>query len=1123
MKKIFFLILGLCMSIPASASWYQDHVEDGADIIMVDLLYPYWPESTYFACWNLNMYPKGGYFYAGVAANVGDNTNLETYRPSTVWSFWPDKAYENRQVRNTYMNPVVYARQYVGEGASGSAGGRDVPWIKTKQWYTMFIRTWGANEQNKEAYVGSWMKDQTNNEWHHLATFRIPYAATGFRGNGGFLEDFGHAGRKHRELWHGKGFYRLNGEWKKLDTVSVDVHKDDGMKYQAWTVNFKDDNTVLTMSYTENRKFPYNLEQGRKHDFHLKQPAAPVPDPILAKAESRTADGQLIVDWTLETQSSPQLGYKIDVYDNPEFRGKPLASVQEQLPQVRTKSIPLTAGGKGYARLTITDIFDQTKTIDLPQPGTGKTIQSVSANKQVTDGLEYKYVESPDGWDSLQAIDFSQPLRSGVSRGFDTALRGNRDGRFAFTYEGFLNVPETGAYTFVLKSCDGSRLELGGQNVIDNDGIHSASEKRTSVFLQRGLVPIKLTYFKKNNDPEFAIAWLGWEYDNKPLEEIPLKNLVREKRSDIPDAKLEISGNAQEKILKTSISSGKVNKIEYFNGNKLVSSTDKPPFLASMTLFDGNNDLWTRVYYNGSHTVDTPHVNLKSSSVLDPSWSVKTFGETGLPHAVNGKNGIFQFVGEGEYLVNRSVKGDFVLTGRIISSSDKSLDTGNDCWVGIMAKKDNGGNDYDKEIAIFRTVGDGVRCSADFSDYGTSRKSSFRLDDKHTWLRITRRGNEFSCFSSADGKTWEMAMQRIIPMPETILAGITFRTIPGKGKGVFTATMGDITLKQGQMQEPKMVLPSASGSIIGYSILKPDLAVLRTRRGIELLQKNGDTYTRHSIRLPQGTSFVRSIALAGDNLIMAAASSQGGGLFRSTDMGKTWQKVCSEFKVNPSIPSAIAGEIISVHPKNAQEIMAGSDRAGVFFSSDGGVTWENRGLKGEAISNVAYHPDIPERVGLLTADPGTNRGKAFMSRNNGKKWDSLIEVPGTGFLKLLYDTRSDALLYLFSTNGLYTTFNMAHTINRVLQVLPSNQPTLAADRRRDDVTLLLAVPLDGNGVYWSNQNAMRWKKQADQQNWGRAFELKIDKDNFSHITLYAEKGIHESTDEGKTWKRVFPQ
>ena len=119
----FLLSLWLLLTLPVSASWYGDEVKAGSDIIMVDLLYPYWPESTYFSCWNLDMFPKGGYFYAGVAANANDNTNLETYRPSTVWSFWPAPVYEGRQVRNVYVNPHVYAQQYVVKELPERPGG----------------------------------------------------------------------------------------------------------------------------------------------------------------------------------------------------------------------------------------------------------------------------------------------------------------------------------------------------------------------------------------------------------------------------------------------------------------------------------------------------------------------------------------------------------------------------------------------------------------------------------------------------------------------------------------------------------------------------------------------------------------------------------------------------------------------------------------------------------------------------------------------------------------------------------------------------------------------------------------------------------------------------------------
>ena len=49
--------------------------------------------------------------------------------------------------------------------------------------------------------------------------------------------------------------------------------------------------------------------------------------------------------------------------------------------------------------------------------------------------------------------------------------------RFGLIYEGFIELPETGVYSFYLRSDDGSTLEIGDQLVINNDGDHGAIEK----------------------------------------------------------------------------------------------------------------------------------------------------------------------------------------------------------------------------------------------------------------------------------------------------------------------------------------------------------------------------------------------------------------------------------------------------------------------------------------------------------------------------------------------------------------------------------------------------------------------------------------------------------------------
>lgn len=1122
MARFFLLLWCACVgTFSASASWYGDKVKAGADIIMIDLCYPYWPESTYFACWNLNMYPKGGYFYAGVAANAGEKTP-DTYRPSTVWSFWPDKAYEGRQVRNVYVNPHVYPQQYVGEGASGKAGGRNVPWIVPKQWYTMCMKAWGADEAAQESFAGWWMKDHAKNEWHHIATFRIPYAATGFSGNGGFLEDFGHGGRKARELWRGKGFYRVNGQWEKCDHVSIKVPQDGGMKYSGWTAKMLENDSVLSMSYHENKTMPRNLNAG-EHTFVLKQPAEPAFDPIAVEGVASCSGSHVIVDWALGEHSSPQFGYKIEVFDNAHCSGTPVATVEETVPQARTKGISVPKKLAACSvRLTIRDIFDQKKTVKLTASKPVLAVRSSQVKRPLQRGLEYKYYEKNGGWSSLSEIDWAHPLRSGGARGFDTALRGSREGNFAFIYEGMLLVPQTGAYTIGLQTCDGSKLELGGKTIIDNDGLHSSSEKRASVVLEKGVVPIRLSYFKKQPEHEFTVARVTWQYGKNPMQDIPLENLVRYKSGDVPNAKLTVEDAGAGKQLKAAITFGKIDKVEYYNGTKLVASADSAPYTTKLMLFTGKNHLWARVFYKGNKTVDTPPVDVEMESSLESGWEELTRGEKGLQHSINGKNGAFRFTGEGEYFVNMPVKGNFSLTARIVNMSDKSMDVGGDCWVGLMVRKHKNDNpNYGEEVGVYHTVGNGLRCSADHLDLGTSRKSSFKLDSEHKWLRIVRHGMKLICQTSADGKVWETGMEKIMKMPDEVYAGLTFRTIPGKGKGIFSAAVANVDIQPAKPAETKFAMPEPAGKILGYSMLSPNLAAIRLRTGVDLVTLDEGRAVRKPLALPQGVKVVRSLAKAGDRLILAAPSRQGGALYVSSDMGKKWEKVIEHFKLGTTPSSLVGGELIAVNPNNPQDIAAGSAGDGIFMSHDGGKTWQKAGMEGQLINEVVYHPATKNRLLALACDPKANVSRVFVSPNNGEKWNQSGELAGTGLLRIVFGGREVSQIYLFSTEGLFLTPNDGGGMIHTMQLPPPDKAILAADFLRKDGSFHVAAPFDGSGVYISQNLGNNWKQIADDQGWGAAYALRVRNDDPNHLMLFAEKGIYETTDQGKTWKKIL--
>ena len=56
-------------------------------------------------------------------------------------------------------------------------------------------------------------------------------------------------------------------------------------------------------------------------------------------------------------------------------------------------------------------------------------------------------------------------------------------GNLAMVYNGYLEVPSDGVYTFSLLSDDGSILKLDDQVLIENDGLHSPAERSAQVHL----------------------------------------------------------------------------------------------------------------------------------------------------------------------------------------------------------------------------------------------------------------------------------------------------------------------------------------------------------------------------------------------------------------------------------------------------------------------------------------------------------------------------------------------------------------------------------------------------------------------------------------------------------------
>lgn len=147
--------------------------------------------------------------------------------------------------------------------------------------------------------------------------------------------------------------------------------------------------------------------------------------------------------------------------------------------------------------------------------------------------------------------------------------------------------------------------------------------------------------------------------------------------------------------------------------------------------------------------------------------------------------------------------------------------------------------------------------------------------------------------------------------------------------------------------------------------------------------------------------------------------SAGGGVWKSTDAGRTWRGLLQDGRassigalaVAPSDPRVLyagTGQVTSRY-----DIMSGE---GVFRSADGGETWSAAGLAGTAhIGALLVHPRDPDRV-LVAAmghafGPGGERG-VFLTTDGGRHWRNVLPTPdSTGAVDLAWDPLAPDVVY----------------------------------------------------------------------------------------------------------------
>lgn len=278
--------------------------------------------------------------------------------------------------------------------------------------------------------------------------------------------------------------------------------------------------------------------------------------------------------------------------------------------------------------------------------------------------------------------------------------------------------------------------------------------------------------------------------------------------------------------------------------------------------------------------------------------------------------------------------------------------------------------------------------------------------------------------------------------------------------------------------------------------------------------------------------------------------SVGGGVWKSTNAGRTWSPVFDSQHI------ASIGAV-AVAPSNPDVVYVGSGEAdvrsqisygdGMYKSTDAGATWTHIGLEStRQIGRVLVDPRNPDVVFVAAMGHvyGANPERGvYRSRDGGATWQRvLFKNDNVGAIDLNFDPRDSRIVYatLWNTKrppwsiyppsygpgaGIFKSTDAGETWQQLTSGLPSEGvgrigiAVAPTDRQR----VYAIIDAKQGGLYRSDDSGSSWRLMSNQQRiWGRGWyfcNVVVDPKNAD--TLYVSNtSVYKSTDGGKTWTAV---
>ncbi len=230
------------------------------------------------------------------------------------------------------------------------------------------------------------------------------------------------------------------------------------------------------------------------------------------------------------------------------------------------------------------------------------------------------------------------------------------------------------------------------------------------------------------------------------------------------------------------------------------------------------------------------------------------------------------------------------------------------------------------------------------------------------------------------------------------------------------------------------------------------------------------------------------------------------GLFQSEDGGQSWRHVAglrdhpTRAEWQPGGAGLILHSIIP-HPRDDQQIWVAMSAVGVFYSADGGESWEprNRGTRNDYAPDEHKYPEFGQCVHSLVMAPGMpdrlyqqNHCGMYRSQDGGQSWDSIeAGLPSSFGFPAAAHPRDPATLFLMPLNGdqagrfmpdskaaVWRTRDGGESWNALREGLPQQDAFFGVLRQA-----MATDPLEPAGVYFGTNNGQLYASADEGESW----------------------------------------